>query len=105
MAAILERHAVKAGVRIGQGGRGELAPSFTIVFRPRFNDLSLAAAKHRLEFSALVEEDSRLNHAELSSVIDRVSAAPRLAQIRGALEVYAPAVVLGAGGAEQLAVT
>src|SRR5262245_47148931 len=97
MAAVSERHAVNAGVRIGQNRRAELAPGLAVVVRPRFDDLSLATAHQRLEFSSLVEEDGRLNHAELFSVIDCLRALPRFTQIRGALEVYAPAFIFCAG--------
>src|SRR5262245_25611621 len=105
MAAVSERHAVNAGVRIGQNRRAELAPGAAVVVRPRFDYLSLAASHQRLESSSLVEKDGRLNHAELFAVIYRISAPPRLAEVRGILEVYAPAVVFRAGRAEKFAVS
>src|SRR5215510_12730548 len=104
MTAVLERHAINAGVRIGQSRLAELAPCLAVVIRPRFDDLSLAAAHQRLESSSLMEKDGRLNHAELFAVIDRISAPPRLAEVGGVFEVDAPAVVFGTGRAEQFAV-
>src|SRR5262245_37046792 len=104
MTAVSERHAINAGVRIRQSRLAELAPCLAVVIRPRFDDLSLAAAHQRLQSSPLMEKDGRLNHAELFAVIDRISAPPGLAEVCGVLEVDAPAVVFSTGRAEKFAV-
>src|SRR5262245_65488244 len=104
MAAVSQRNPVKAGVRIGQNRRAQLAPGLAVVVRPRLDDLSLAASHQRLEPSSLVKKDGRLNHAELLAVIDGAGAPPSLAEVGCVLEVDEPAVVLRAGRSGQCAV-
>ena len=67
-------------------------PSFDQISKMR----ALLRAAERLQPIVAVLEDARLDRADLFAVVDRRRRLPGLAAVAGALEVHAPAVVLGA---------
>src|SRR6185295_1474473 len=74
--SIRERDSVGARVRVRQVDRGERAPGFAGVLRPRLRDHALLRAAQRLERTVLVSQNARLNRIERGAFADRSDLLP-----------------------------
>lgn len=103
--AILQCNGVDAAVGVGQVGGGGWGPGFAAVFGPALIDEFLAAAAEELEFVAM-DQDCGLNEARGLRVVEGIGFIPGADIPFGSEEFHVdlPAVVFGAGGAQDNAV-
>jgi hypothetical protein len=80
-----------------------LAPGLAAVLRPDLEHAAGRGAADGLQASIGVSENAGLNRGDGFAIIERRRDLPRLSIIRGALEVDAPTVELGAGTGQNLA--
>src|SRR5712691_9373945 len=102
MAAIPERHGIYAGIRIGERGQCQLAPGLALVLGPHFKNLALLGPADGLKPFVLVNQNGRLDRADLFAIVDRSDQFPGLPQVSRSLEMNTPAAVFGAARAQDV---
>ena len=104
MPSVGECHRIGACVWIRKRCQGERSPRETAIGGRDLKDVLLLRAADRVQTAVLVDEEARLDGSDLFAVVDRRGGGPRLTEIRRTLEVNPPAIVFGAGAAQDVAV-
>ena len=78
LAAIAQRHGIRAGIRVGQIEQGHLSPGRAAVVRPDLKNLVIVRATHGFERAVGQEQKAGLNRADGCAVVQRAGCGPRL---------------------------